>query len=649
MSNSFPVAAGQTQESNTALVDPAANGAAQNQSQNASYQGSRTFDEAAMLGDDNDNLVGGTIGNTVASNTPNSANTPLRSKVTDFLHNGEILRKLIILGFLVLFLMGAIFGLMSLQNSAENASMRSLGRYTEQELGPVIDFLSLNGYTYKLAGDTILVPISDFSTIRSNMLRNGVAVNKIADEQALIMQDSGFGVSQRLEGERINHSKELQLAKAIERINGVDHATVLLAIPKENVFSRSQQRPSAAVVVTLQSGSYLTPDNVNSIRYTVASSVNGMLPKDVTVTDQHGRLLSAISENQNDDRLQKEFELRTLREAQYRDKLDSILLPMLGEGNYTAEVDVTLDTTIEEETRQIFNPDNQTVRSETLREESGPEDKGVNYGVPGSLSNQPPANAVIPQQLQTGMGASMSEEQTPQRESREAVRNYEVDTTVRHTVRPTNLVQRLTVSVAVDYMRVESPDGAVSYAPRPQEDLDKIAALVKGGLGLDEARGDFVNVACVSFPHEDAKPALPWWQQESFLRILRIGGAVLIILVLVLFVVRPLVNRLLHGKSAADMELERQLELDNSSALAGEDDFNLIANQNDMSDQIYNINREGGIELPNLHRDEDLLKAVRTLVSNEPQLSAEVLRDWINSDLKDKDKKKQPNKAPSGL
>lgn len=644
--NSFPVAAGQTQEKGTALVDPAASST----TRTAGGQ-NRGFDDSATLGDDNDNLVGGTIGNTVAANSPDRSNTPLKSKVTDFLHNGEILRKLIILGFLVLFLMGAIFGLMSLQDSSENASMRSLGRYSSQDIGPVLDFLNVQGFKYKLSGDNILVPIDDYSMVREAMLRSGVAVNKLAEEQALIMQDSGFGVSQRLEGERINHSKEMQLANAIERMNGVEHATVLLAIPKENVFARNQQRPSAAVVVTLQNGAYLTPDNVNSIRFTVASSVHGMMAKDVTVTDQHGRLLSAENSNNNaDDRLQKEFELRTLREAQYRDKLDSILMPMLGQGNYSAEVDVTLDTTIEEETRQIFNPDNQAVRSETLREERGKDEpKPQEYGVPGSLSNQPPANAVIPQQLQTGEASESQSETVAKRENREAVRNYEVDTTIRHTVRPTNSVQRLTVSVAVDYMRVASPDGAVTYTPRSQEDLDKIASLVKGGLGLDESRGDFVNVACVAFPHEDAKPALPWWQQESFLRILRIGGAVLIILVLVLFVVRPLVNRLLRGKSAADLELERQMEMDNSSALAGDDDFNLIASQNEMNDQIYNINREGGIELPNLHRDEDLLKAVRTLVSNEPQLSAEVLRDWINSDLKDKKDKKKPNKAPNGL
>ena len=646
--NSFPVAANGNQQgqNSTALVDTNAYDAGQAQNTD---QVSADAVQDRQDGDDSENRIGGTVGNTVNSEPQP---TDFKNRLSEFLRNGEILRKLIILGFLVLFLTGAVFGLLSLQANNSAASQRSIGRYTPEELGKVIDFLSLQGFNYTLNGDSVLVHVDDYAMVREAMLRNGVAINKIAEQDALIMKDNGFGVSQRLESERIKHSRELQLANAITRINGVEHATVLLAIPRDNVFARSQQRPSAAVVVTLQQGAYLSPDNVNSIRFTVSSSVHNMLAKDVTVTDQHGRLLSDnTGANANgEDRLQKEFEMRTLREAQYRDKLDTILRPMLGEGNYSAEVDVTLDTTIEEETRQFFNPDNQAVRSETLREEIGGKEEGTPYGVPGSLSNQPPANATIPQQLRDGT-AMESDSAKDKNENREAVRNYEVDTTVRHTIRPTNSVQRLTVSVAVDYLRQTGADGAVTYVPRTQEELDKIAALVRGGLGLNETRGDFVNVATIEFPHNDVTPALPWWQQEAFLRILRIAGAVLIILVLVVFVVRPMVNRLLRGKSAADIELEQQLELDNGSALGGEDDLNLIAAQNELADQIYNINREGGIELPNLHRDEDLLNAVRTLVSNEPQLSAEVLRDWINSDSADKKDKKKGNKAAaaSGL
>lgn len=567
-----------------------------------------------------------------------------RSRFGDFFRNGEILRRIVILGLLVLFLAGAIFGMISLQSggSSSEPAYRELGRYTPTEIGPILDFLDTEGFDYRLNGaESITVPVEDYAQIRELMLRRGIAVpEEVTDEgDSIIMTDSGFGVSQRLEGERIKHGREVQLARAIERIDGVEHATVLLAIPKENVFARAERRPSAAVVVTLRNGAYLSPESVNSIRFMVASSVHNLLSKDVTVTDQTGRLLSNQATNAaGEDKLQKEFELRTLREAQYRDKLDSILAPMLGLGNYSAEVDVTLDTTVEEETRQIFNPDNQAVRSETLREESGAHPETNPYGVPGSLSNQPPANAVIPQQLRDGTATGATGADSQNQESREAVRNYEVDTTIRHTTRPTNTVSRLTVSVAVDYLRQVGPDGVVTWVPRPQEDLDKIADLVRGGLGLDERRGDIVNVETLSFPHAEEKPVLPWWQQESFYRIVRIVGAVIVVLILVIFVIRPMINRLIKGKSEEDQALD-EADLDNESALEGNDDLNLIAERSDMADQVYSINRDGGIELPNLRRNEDLLKAVRTLVSNEPQLSTEVIRDWINSDLADSKKK----------
>ncbi|MCR5536552.1 MAG: flagellar M-ring protein FliF [Succinivibrio sp.] len=555
--------------------------------------------------------------------------------VREFFKSGETVRRLIILGFLVIFVAAIIFTIVSFQTSSKPVTERTLGTYTPQEIGKVLDFLDLHQYTYRMTGnDTIVVPVSEYSEITEQLLRNGIALppDKADEGDGILMQDQGFGVSQRMESERLKHGREIQLARAIERIDGIDHATVLLAIPRENVFARQQSHPSAAVVVTLKQNAYLSPENVNSIRFMVASSVHNLMSKDVTVTDQNGRLLSAEAKvDSAESKLQRDFEMRTMREAQYRDKLDSILAPMLGLGNYSAEVDVTLDTTVQEETSQLYNPDSQAVRSETLSEKTGNDEKGNPYGVPGSLSNQPPANSAIPQELKDGSAGGSTTANANRKESREAVRNYEVDTTVRHTVRPTNIVQRLTVSVAVDYVRKVDADGYVTYTPRTEEDILKIADLVRGGLGLNEGRGDVVHVETVSFPHADDVPPLPWYQQEYFYRLVRIGGAVLVILILVLFVIRPMLNKLLHKEDLE--EAQAQEDLDESSALEGNDELNLIAENSELADQVYTINQEGGIELPNLHKEADLLKAVRTLASNEPQLTAEVVKSWIDADL----------------
>ncbi|MCI6344846.1 MAG: flagellar M-ring protein FliF [Succinatimonas sp.] len=566
--------------------------------------------------------------------------TSKTSGIKDFFKDGEMVHRLIILGFLVIFVAAIIFAVISFSSSGKSPeSERRLGQYSTQDIGSVLDFLENEGYKYRLSGNTISVDVKDYNEITEKMLRKGIALpqEKTDEGDQIIMSDTGFGVSQRMENERIKHGREVQLARAIERIDGVQHATVLLAIPKENVFAREKSRPSAAVVVTLKQNAYLTPENVNSIRFLVSSSVHNLMSKDVSVTDQQGRQLSAeVKTDTAENKLQREFEIRTMREAQYRDKLDTILAPMLGLGNYSSEVDVTLDTTVQEETSQLYNPDSQAVRSETLKEQSGNDEKTNPYGVPGSLSNQPPANASIPQQLKNGTANAASTTSDNKKESREAVRNYEVDTTLRHTVRPSNVVQRLTVSVAVDYVKQLDKDGNINYVPRSQEDLDKIADLVRGGLGLNESRGDFVKVETVSFPHGDIKPPLPWYEQEFFYRLVRIGGSIIIVLIVIIFIIRPLLNKLLHKDEDELNPDVDQDELDSQSALDGYDDFNLIAKNKELADQVYTINHEGGIELPNLHKEADLLKAVRTLASNEPQLTAEVIKDWLEEDLKEK-------------
>lgn len=566
--------------------------------------------------------------------------TSKTSSIKGFFKDGEMVHRLIILGFLVIFVAAIIFAVISFSSSGKSPeSERKLGQYSTQDIGSVLDFLENEGYKYRLSGNTISVDVKDYNEITEKMLRKGIALpqEKTDEGDQIIMSDTGFGVSQRMENERIKHGREVQLARAIERIDGVQHATVLLAIPKENVFAREKSRPSAAVVVTLKQNAYLTPENVNSIRFLVSSSVHNLMSKDVSVTDQQGRQLSAeVKTDTAENKLQREFEIRTMREAQYRDKLDTILAPMLGLGNYSSEVDVTLDTTVQEETSQLYNPDSQAVRSETLKEQSGNDEKTNPYGVPGSLSNQPPANASIPQQLKNGTANAASTTSDNKKESREAVRNYEVDTTLRHTVRPSNVVQRLTVSVAVDYVKQLDKDGNITYVPRSQEDLAKIADLVRGGLGLNESRGDFVKVETVSFPHGDIKPPLPWYEQEFFYRLVRIGGSIIIVLIVIIFIIRPLLNKLLHKDEDELNPDVDQDELDSQSALDGYDDFNLIAKNKELADQVYTINHEGGIELPNLHKEADLLKAVRTLASNEPQLTAEVIKDWLEEDLKEK-------------
>ncbi len=162
--------------------------------------------------------------------------------------------------------------------------MRPLGIFETEELIPVLDHLDQQKINYKLDGNTILVEASEFNSIKLDMVRSGLNQNTQAGDD-ILLQDMGFGVSQRLEQERLKLSRERQLGKAIEEMKQVRKARVLLALRKQSVFVRHNQEASASVFLTLGTGANLKQQEVDSIVDMVASAVPGMKTSRVTVTD----------------------------------------------------------------------------------------------------------------------------------------------------------------------------------------------------------------------------------------------------------------------------------------------------------------------------------------------------------------------------
>jgi flagellar M-ring protein FliF len=308
---------------------------------------------------------------------------------------------------------------------ARQPDMRPLGKYPTEELIQTLDFLDAQKIEYQLEGNTVLVPETEYQNIKLQMSREGLS-QEPSNGTDILMQDMGFGVSQRLERERLKHSREQQLARTIEELQDISRAKVLLAIPKENVFARVEKKPSATVVLTLRRGKTLNGEEVDSIVDIIASAVQGLEPSRVTVTDQNGRLLNLGSQDSLSARSRKEFEIERKREQEYLEKIDSILIPVLGLGNYTAQVDLTMDFSAVEETQKRFNPDLPAVRSETTFEESNV--GGIAAGIPGALTNQPPTNSSIPEVA----NGSNSSNGGASRSQKEATRNYELDTTISH-------------------------------------------------------------------------------------------------------------------------------------------------------------------------------------------------------------------------
>lgn len=357
--------------------------------------------------------------------------------------------------------------------------MRPLGTYETEELIPILDHFDQKKIEYQLDGNTIRVPAEEYSAIKLDLTRSGLNTRTVEGDD-ILLQDMGFGVSQRLESERLKLSRERQLARAIEQISQVRKAQVLLATPKQSVFVRHNQEATATVFLTLSSGGSLGQQEVDSIVDMVATAVPGLRPTRVTVTDQHGRLLSSGTEDPSATAKRKEYELERKQEQSLREKIDAILMPVLGLGNYTSQVDVAMDFSALEETRKRYDPATAATRSEfTLEDING---GNTVSGIPGALSNQPPVDSAIPQNVKDMQSGSGGADGSVHRES---TRNYELDTTISHKRAQTGIIARQTVSVAVDYKTITDPaTGDVTRVPVSEAEIAKIRRLLMGGLAF---------------------------------------------------------------------------------------------------------------------------------------------------------------------
>ncbi|EGR0490726.1 flagellar M-ring protein FliF [Vibrio cholerae] len=499
--------------------------------------------------------------------------------------------------------------------------MRPLGAYETEELIPVLDYLDQQKQQYKLDGDTILVPVSDYNSLKLSMVRAGLNQNRQAGDE-ILMQDMGFGVSQRLEQERLKLSRERQLAKAIEEMRQVNKARVLLALPKQSVFVRHNQEASASVFLTVRTGANLKQEEIDAVVDMVASAVPGMKPSRVTVTDQHGRLLSSGSQDPVSAARRKEQELEKQQEEALRGKIDSVLIPILGLGNYTAQVDIELDFSAVEQTRKVFDPNTPATRSEYTLEDYN--NGNVVAGVPGALSNQPPADASIPQDVaQMKDGSVMGQGSV----HKEATRNYELDTTISHERKQSGVINRQTVAVAVKSRSSVNPDtGEVTYTPLSEADLNSIRQVLIGTVGYSENRGDLLNVLSMPFaePEMEQIVDVPIWEHPNFNDWVRWFASALVIIIVILVLVRPAMKKLINP--AADND--DQMYGPDGMPIGADGETSLIGSDIDGG-ELFEFG--SGIDLPNLHKDEDVLKAVRALVANEPELAAQVVKNWMQN------------------
>lgn len=530
---------------------------------------------------------------------------------------------------------------------------------TGMDAKQVVATLTTSGIDYKVdpSSGALLVKANDFGRAQLKMAEAGIAPTDGNIGFEILDQEQGLGTSQFMEATRYRRGLEGELARTISSVNNVKAARVHLAMPKSSVFVRDERKPSASVLVELYPGRTLEPSQVMAIINLVATSVPELDKGQVTIVDQKGELLSDQQNLSEMSMAGKQFDYTRRMETMFTQRVQNILSPVLGSGRYKAEVSADVDFNAVESTSEMFNPDQAALRSEqTVSEQrSSGQSSG---GVPGALSNQPPGAASAPQQAGQGAaapegpiaagrplldanGQQIMDSATgqpmlapyPADKREQATKNYEIDRSISYTKQQQGRLRRLSVAVVLDdQLKLDPATGQVTNQSWTPDDIARFTRLVQDAVGFDASRGDSVSVINAAFaPVASDVIELPWYQTEWFqlvLSSLKQLFPVLLILILVLFVLRPMINNITGAGKDKELAVAG-----GAGGIGGIGALGADGLDGELSDDRVSLGGPQSILLPSPSEGYDAqLNAIKSLVAEDPGRVAQVVKDWINDD-----------------
>lgn len=416
----------------------------------------------------------------------------------------------------------------------------------EADKAAVVEALQAANFSPAIDNQTgaVQVPASDYHKAR--MLLAGQGLPKAAPEGYELLNDMPLGTSRAMEQARLKQSQESELARSIAEIATVESARVHLALPERSVFVRDQAPPTASVFVRLAPGRTLGEAQVRSIVNLVASSIPGLPADRVSVVDQMGTLLTPDGTNDELGESRRRLGFQAKMEAMYRERLISLLAPIVGSDNFTADVHLDLDFTEVQQTSEAYDKDNAVIRSEQGSVQADgalPTPRGI----PGALSNvAPPAATVTPPAgtpgaaPQPGAADPNAVPAAPTGPHNETyTRNYEIGKQVSVTKTPVGQVKRVSVAIVLR-------DTGKGNAAKDAQAIEKLA---QSSVGFDAARGDVVTVTARPFTGNEM-PEQPWYKvdvaESSWLpAVAKILAALAVFAVVFFAVLRPFLKKAL--------------------------------------------------------------------------------------------------------
>jgi flagellar M-ring protein FliF len=491
--------------------------------------------------------------------------------------------------------------------------------------------LSSENIRYSISPDGTSVSIPSDEVARARMLLaeeglpNGASLGyELFDEQ------SGFGTTNFVQNINQVRALEGELARTISSLEAIRNARVHIVLPQRALFSRETTEARASVMINVRPGNKIEKAQANSIQFLIASAIPNMKASSVSIVDQTGTLLARGDEDEETVYDNRTMDMRRNIENRLRQNIEEIIGQIVGFGKVRATVSADLNFDRITTNEELYDPETQVVRSSQITEESSVEREAASNEV-GVGENLPAADANL----------LLDDQQAPSAESNrlEEVTNYEISRTIRNMVSEVGEVRKLSVAVLVDgtYETTTNEEGeeVKTYQPRSQQQLDQIAALVSSSVGIDETRGDTLEIVNMQFadiiddsPFEE--DTILGFKTKELTEIAQLLIVTIAVLLVVLLVLRPMVGRILDMQDPREEDdIERDLLTSQGAApaLTGPSGESIDSEGGgEQSDEMVNMmSVDGKVKASSLKKVEDIVSAY-------PNETVSVLRSWMSQE-----------------
>lgn len=509
------------------------------------------------------------------------------------------------------------FGVVSMRLAEPNMQLL-YGGLAPKEASMIADKLATLAVKYEVRGESnIYVPEDKVGELRLKVAGEGLVGNSIKGYE-VFDNSSSFGTTSLVQNINARRALEGELARTIMSLPAVNNARVHLVIPKKRLFMKENIKTTASVVLNV-GARVLQDGQINSIMHMVASSVPNLKPEDVSIVDNRGKLLSA-GEGENDiTKLSNSEKYKAKIENKYQAQLSNMLETIVGVGKVNVKVSAELDMSQMEETAEIYDPSTQVVRSEQVSDEEASSKGASNSGLVGTASNLDEGNNFNDSSLNRNSPATDT-----QTKSNSTI-NYEISKTVRHSIKQTGEITKLSVAVVLEGNYTGEGEEK-KYIPISEEQLEKIKSLIKTAIGFNKSRGDMVEVVDLPFSEiEELEPV----KEEIFSKqeILKIVEYVLLLIgfiVMVLFVIKPILNTT-QTVVKAKLPVKQVPIVAAQSATASQ--LSAPDEEEEIEDLLVSVNNvEGKVR-------EASIKKAANIIEKHPEESTQVIRRWMLNDI----------------